>query len=50
MVSLRTVTGVGKVSVCQPVVDSSVKVPVASTVPSAAHRVPVWLPVLLTPL
>ena len=40
------VTGVEKSSSSQPWVDSLVNVPVASSVPLAVHRVPVWVPVL----
>ena len=48
--SFVTATGWANVSVCQPLVDSLVKVPVASAVPDVDHSVPVCVPVLLAPL
>ena len=43
-------TGVEKVTCCQPVAVSLVKVPTASFVPGRVHRFPMWVPVLPVPL
>ncbi|GAB3985895.1 hypothetical protein GCM10029978_099950 [Actinoallomurus acanthiterrae] len=45
-----TATAVEKCASCQPAADSPENVTVASLVPSAAHRVPVCVPVLPGPL
>jgi hypothetical protein len=45
-----TWTGLAKVSVCHPVGDSPLKVPVASWVPVAVQSDPVWGPMLPLPL
>ena len=39
-------TGVENDTCCQPDADSPVNVAVASNVPSEAHKLPVWVPVL----
>src|SRR6478735_3011537 len=43
-------TGDEKVSVCHPLADSLVKVPVDSWTPEVVHKDPVWVPVLPAPL
>ena len=43
-------TGVAKVTCCQPVAVSLVKVALASLVPEDVHRLPMWVPVLSVPL
>jgi hypothetical protein len=43
-------TGLEKVTVCQPVADSPMKVAVASRTPVEDHRLPVWVPVFCGPL
>ena len=38
------------VTLCQPDADSLLKVALASRVPPAVHRLPVWVPVLVAAL
>ena len=44
------VTGVAKVTCCQPEAVSLVNVAWASSVPVAVHRLPMWVPVLAAAL
>ena len=48
--SAAMATGLAKVTCCQPVAVSLVKVAVASRVPVLVQRWPTWVPVLLAPL
>ncbi len=50
MVFALICTGLANSSVCQPLEVSFVNVPVASWVPVAVQRLPVWVPVFPAPL
>ena len=50
MVFAAIATGDEKLTCCQPVVDSPVKVAEASNVPVELQRFPTWVPVLPAPL
>ena len=50
MVPAVIATGVEKVTCCQPLAVSPVKVAVASKVPVLVQRWPTWVPVLPLPL
>jgi hypothetical protein len=43
-------TGLEKLTLCQPDVDSPEKVAVASRVPDVVHRFPTWVPVFVPAL
>ncbi len=50
MVLAAIATGVEKLTCCQPVAVSPVKVACASSVPLALQRLPTWVPVLAADL
>ena len=43
-------TGLEKLTCCQPLAVSLVKVALASRVPEVVHRSPIWVPVFCGPL